>query len=139
MKISELPAFLDGVDKRKYNRWLDNRVTAHCRRFDDSNREKCKKEIHEAVTKSQGKDFFTDEKLDWTLIGEYKNKDSEEQGKEYKRKFALLPTVDHNETEKGTYEFKICSWRTNDAKNDLSYDDFVKLCKRIIRVANNQL
>ena len=137
-KDDKLPAFLDGVDKRKYNRWLNNRVTSHCRRFNDIDREKCKREIHQAVIKSQGKDAYTDEELKWTLIGEYKNEESRKQGREYKKQFAPLPTVDHN-WEKGTCEFKICSWRTNDAKNDLSYNDFLELCKGIIAVANSRL
>jgi hypothetical protein len=30
----------------------------------------------------------------------------------------------------------ICSWRTNDAKSDLTRDEFVELCRKVIARAN---
>ena len=79
-----------------------------------------------------GKDYYTGEKLDWNLIGKYKNSDAKQNGKAYKRKFALMPTVDHINAE-AKPEFVICSWRMNDAKNDLSECGFTKLCIRFLR------
>ena len=38
----------------------------------------------------------------------------------YKRRFALLPTVDHVDPESTEADFRICGWRTNDCKNDLT-------------------
>src|SRR5467141_3173963 len=50
----------------------------------------------------------------------------------YKARFALLPTVDHLGDGKGPADFKICGWRTNDAKGDLLLEDFVALCSRVV-------
>jgi len=48
----------------------------------------------------------------------------------------MLPSVDHIGDGKGPADFKICAWRTNDAKNDLSYDEFLELCRKVIAAAN---
>jgi len=133
VKNDELPPFLVGiVEKSEYKRWLDKRVRAHVRahykRFKgtkDPNRKKCREDIHKAVKDSLGKDDYTKEQLKWTLLNE--------PGRQ-----PLKPTVDHN-WEKGTCKFKICSFKTNDAKSDLSYGDFVELCRKIIKVADKQL
>ena len=145
MKKYELPAFLVGkVTEGEYKHWLDAKASAHFRRDKKrrniaTTRKEYKEAIHQAVKESRGKDAYTDEELDWTLISKYDNKESKKQGRQYRIKFAPLPTIDHNDRGKGVYEFKICSWRTNDAKNDLSYNDFLELCKRIIAVANSRL
>jgi len=51
----------------------------------------------------------------------------------YKAGFALLPTVDHVGDGLGEADFKICAWRTNDAKSDLTHDEFVALCRRVVK------
>ena len=43
-----------------------------------------------------------------------------------------MPTVDHINAE-AKPEFVICSWRMNDAKNDLSECGFMKICIRFLR------
>ncbi len=88
--------------------------------------------IHRAVGISGGADAYTGEPLDWTLISRYNNDDSKAQRRGYKYKFGLLPTVDHVGDGTGTANFKICAWRTNDAKNDLSLRDFISLCQRVL-------
>ena len=50
----------------------------------------------------------------------------------YKAGFAMLPTVDHVARPDGRWDFVICAWRTNDAKNDLSHYEFIDLCRRVI-------
>ena len=92
--------------------------------------------IHKAVCESNGNDVYTGEALDWSLLSQYDNVESKKHGREYKRKFALLPSVDHVGDGTGPADFKICSWRTNDAKNDLGYDEFIELCCRVINVAD---
>lgn len=77
--------------------------------------------------------------MDWTLLSKYDNEQSQKEGKEYKKQFALLPSVDHVSDGKGVADFKICSSRTNDAKSDLSYDEFVELCTKVIKAANKSL
>ena len=79
-----------------------------------------------------GEDCYTGEKLAWDLIGQYDNSKAKQGGKKYKRKFALMPTLDHINAE-AKPEFVICSWRMNDAKNDLSEFAFTKLCIRFLR------
>ncbi len=134
-----LPEFLKGIiDLKDYRHWLKNKAISHSRR--DRGRgnkkatiEKYKVAVHNAVIKSKGIDAYTKEKLDWKLINKYENKKAHEGGRIYKRKFDLLPSVDHIGDGKGKPDFKICAMRTNCAKSDLSYKEFVDLCKIIIK------
>ena len=89
--------------------------------------------IHAAVIESGGFDAYTGEKLDWTTISQYDNEESRLNGRDYKRKFCLLPTVDHVGDGTGPADFKICSWRTNDAKNALALPDFISLCCAVLQ------
>ena len=93
-----------------------------------------RKEICKAIqdAPNAGEDYYTGEKLNWNLIGQYNNSDAKQGGKDYKREFALMPTVDHINAE-AKPEFVICSWRMNDAKNDLSECEFTKLCISFLR------
>lgn len=95
--------------------------------------EKYKIAIHTAVEKSEGRDFYTGEELDWALISTYDNAKSKSGGRKYKAKFALLPSVDHVDDGLGDANFRICAWRTNEAKNDMSLEEFVALCEKVIR------
>jgi hypothetical protein len=134
----ELPAFLDGkVSREQYERWLHRKAIAHVRRDRkrgniSATNEEYKIEIHRAVIESDGLDFYTGTMLDWSLISTYKNDLSKSDGRRYKAQFALLPTVDHVNDGLGPADFKICSWRTNDAKNDLTLGEFVELCERVV-------
>jgi len=92
--------------------------------------------LHDAVCKSKGFDAYTHEKLDWSLLSKYNNEESKKGSRAYKKKFALLPSVDHVGDGTGTADFEICAWRTNDAKNDLTYDEFVDLCKKVLDATN---
>jgi hypothetical protein len=89
--------------------------------------------IHEAVCASMGIDAYTKEALAWDLISTYNNEESKAGKRGYKAKFALLPTVDHVGDGLGVADFKICSWRTNDSKGDLSLSEFIELCERVLR------
>lgn len=51
--------------------------------------------IHQAVLNSAGLDFYIRERLDWRLLSRYHNRASQREGGTYKRKFALVPTVDY--------------------------------------------
>lgn len=134
-----LPVFLIAVvAQAAYERWLHRKAAAHVRR--DRKRgnqsalnEAYKKAIHEAVCQSGGKDAYTGEDLHWHLISKYNNHASANGRREYKAGFALLPTIDHVGDGLGAASFKICSWRTNDAKNDLSLEHFIDLCRKVIR------
>ena len=89
------------------------------------------------MCKSNGRDWYTAEGLDWRLLSQFDNASAKAGRSEYKSKFALLPTVDHIPGVGSQYDFVICSWRTNDAKSDLSYEDFVELCRKVIAHHDN--
>ena len=121
-----LSAFLTGkIDQKAHSRWLSRRSIAHVKR--DKKRgnttalnEAYKKAIHLAAVDSAGLDEHTEETLDWHLVSTYDNDKSKTHRRKYKSLFALLPTVDHIDDGLGEPSFKICGWRTNDAKCDLS-------------------
>ena len=121
-----------------YIRWLRRKAAAHLKR--DRKRfphltltgESYRQQIHAAVCDHGTHDFYTGEKLDWSLVSTYDNAASKKGGSAYKSGFALLPTVDHVFEPDGTWRFVICAWRTNDAKNDMSHDDFLALCQRAV-------
>ncbi|MBI3819519.1 MAG: hypothetical protein HY286_12560 [Planctomycetes bacterium] len=91
--------------------------------------------IHAAVKESNGNDHYTGEPLAWDQISKYNNEESKRRRHEYKAEFAMLPTVDHIAAGAKKATFCICSWRTNDAKNDLSRDEFYKLCAKVLKHA----
>lgn len=131
------PTFLNNlVTQAQYERWLTRKAAAHVRR-DRRKKQNIsvssyKKMIHDAVCNSNGCDDYTGEHLDWTLISKWRNDEAKRQGPIYKKKFALLPSVDHVTGRIGVTDFKICSWRMNDAKNDLSIDEFIDLAKKVL-------
>lgn len=133
-----LPEFLRAtIEPAAYMRWLRRKAVSHARR--DRGRgnveatiEKYKIEIHRAVLASNGRDDYTGDPLDWSLISKYDNALSKQHRRKYKAEFAALPTVDHVSDGLGAADFRICGWRTNDLKNDLSHEDLVELCRKII-------
>lgn len=133
-----LPQFLDGrVTRQNYVRWLSRKAQAHTKRDRQRLSEAIalahyKQQIHEAVARSDGVDWYTGEPLAWEKISTYNNAESKLSRSIYKASFALLPTVDHVLRSDGLYDFVICGWRTNDAKNDLSLYEFVALCRRVV-------
>ena len=133
-----LPPFLEGrVSAATYDRWLERKAAAHAtrdqRRFNHVNlRSAYREEIHDAVLRSDGKDAYTGEELDWTLLSKYNNEESKAGRHGYKAGFALLPTVDHIESSNRLAMFCICGWRTNDAKHDLSLSSFLVLCEKVL-------
>lgn len=125
------------VEQAAYEKWLHRKALAHVKRDrargnTTATNEEYKLAIHKAVCESNGKDAYTGEKLDWSLLSKYNNRQSKEHGRYYKKQFALLPSVDHIGDGRGTADFKICSWRTNDAKNDMSLEEFVGLCRKVL-------
>ena len=138
MRKYERPEFLPAtVTQANYEKWLRGRAAAHVWR--DRKRgniaaavEAYKAAIHRAVMHCAGCDAYTGEALAWEKIGKYSNAESKAHGRRYKATLALLPSVDHVGDGLGEADFKICAWRTNDAKNDLSQEEFVDLCHRVV-------
>jgi hypothetical protein len=135
-----MPEFLEGVvQPAAYERWLFRRAAAHMKR-DRKRGYLCtgasyRAAIHAAVLLSGGKDAYTGEDLDWHLISTYSNDDSIKGRHGYKAGFALLPTIDHVLAGATEASFRICAWRTNDAKNDLSLESFLELCRKVVQYA----
>ena len=134
----KLPPFLEGrVTGAKYRDWLGKKAAVHARR--DRKRltstvvlSLYKRLIHEAVCSSNGLDWYTGEALEWEKIGTYNNDESKAGRSRYKAGLALLPTADHVLGENGAYDFVICGWRTNDAKNDLGLNEFLEVCRKVV-------
>ena len=139
MRKYELPTFLaKKVTYEDYVRWLRRRAQAHVKRDRGRGYKKAiggsyRVAIHKAVQASNGLDAYTGERLNWRLLSQFDNAEAEEHGRRYKRRFALLPTVDHVGDGKGRPDFKICGWRTNDVKNDLTIAELVSVCRVLLR------
>lgn len=84
---------------------------------------------------SEGRGHCTGEELDWSVISKYNNEEPGAGKHVYKASFALLPTIDHIESARMNSGFRICGWRTNDAKHDLTYQEFIELCKLVLHKA----
>jgi hypothetical protein len=133
-----LPPFLTGIiTQEAYDRWLSRRSIAHVKR--DKKRgnttainEAYKKAIHLAAVASDGHDYYTGEPLDWYLLSKYNNGESKKDRRKYKSLFYLLPTVDHVDDGLAEPNFKICGWRTNDAKADLTHAELEAFCRRVL-------
>ena len=142
MRKYALPNSLAEVVKQPvYEKWLHGRARAHVQRDKRKRKnqtatiEAYKQAIHKAVSESNGLDAYTNERLDWKLLSKYNNEDSMKGGRDYKRKFSLLPSVDHVADGTGSADFKICAWRTNDSKHDISYEEFLDFCGKVLRAA----
>jgi hypothetical protein len=88
--------------------------------------------IHKAVCAGGDRDAYTGRPLRWDLIRTYNNDESKALKREYKKQFADLPTVDHEDNGMGDPKFKICAWRTNDSKNDLTVEELIEFCEQFI-------
>ncbi len=88
--------------------------------------------IHAEVLRSKGLDAYTGEDLAWENINTYDNAKSKEGRRQYKKALGNIPTVDHFGDDLTADEFRICSWRTNDCKNDLSDEELVQFCQAVL-------
>jgi len=133
-----LPEFLkDVLSQDKYERWLRRKAAAHLKRDRKYGNlhisgESYRIAIHEAVVTSKGKDAYTGDDLDWKLLSTYSNVESKKGRRKYKASLSSLPTVDHVDERTSLPNFKICSWRVNDAKGDLNLSEFLELCRKLI-------
>jgi len=121
----------------QYQKWLHRKAVAHVKRdrsrgIETATISKYKKAIHEAVKASNGYDAYTGKILLWDLLGKYDNEQAKKGRRKYKKEFWDLPTVDHVDDGENGPDFKICSWQVNDAKSNMSLNEFVSLCKSIV-------
>jgi len=130
-----------GIPHETYIRWLRRKAQAHLRR--DRKRveypitgQDYRERIHAAVCDHGTHDYYTGEKLDWSKVSTYDNEKSAQGRSGYKAGFADLPTVDHVGSKDGRFDFVICGWRVNAVKNDLSHDEFLEVCRKVIAKAD---
>jgi len=138
------PEFLrDQCSEAAYRRWLTRKTGALVRRDRARGNSKATVEayklaIHAAVRKSDGLDGYTGQRLHWNLISRFEDEAAKQGRREYKKSFGDLPTVDHVGDGLGAPEFVICSWRTNDSKNDLTYEEFINFCRSVLKYHDYQ-
>jgi hypothetical protein len=136
--LYRLPKVLDGkCSQRDYNHWLQWKAAAQVKR--DAKRGNTvatiplyREAIHQAVRDGGDRDAYTGRELRWDLIRTYNNKEAKAGKRTYKKEFADLPTVDHEDDGLGHPRFRICSWRTNDCKNDLTIDELAAFCEQFL-------
>lgn len=133
-----LPEVLSGkVAHADYRKWIHVKAAAHVKR--DKKRwnrsltiSSYKQAIHQAVLQHDGSDPYTGEALQWELLRTYNNECSKLGRSKYKRTFRLLPTIDHVDNDPcDAPVFVVLSWEANAAKNDMTHDSFVELCKKV--------
>jgi hypothetical protein len=136
-----LPSFLNGIiSEARYRRWL-NRKASHLYHNDVRQKRPCalnssarqyKALIHKAILDNGLFDPFTGELLRWELLDTWDDSSDKNPGRDVIEKFSLLPTVDHIDPGGTTPGFEICSWLVNRCKCDMTPDEFISLCKKII-------
>ena len=133
-----LPQVLNNkCSQADYTHWLYRKAAAHVKRDkkrgnDTATTQLYRDAIHKAVCAGGDKDAYTGQPLRWDLIRTYDNDNSKAGKRGYKKQFADLPTVDHEDDGMSNPMFKICSWRTNDCKNDLTIDELIEFCKQFL-------
>jgi hypothetical protein len=125
-------------DEDAFRKWL-NRKAASVRRRDRKRNvpilslSTMKQAIISAIERSGGSDFYTGEALDWHLISKWVGREDGITATEYRRRFWMLPSVDHDFTDPANPAFHVCSWRMNDSKNDQSVEEFLELAAKVQR------
>jgi hypothetical protein len=135
-----LPDCLVGkCNQKQYTKWLHRKAQAHVIRDRARNgKGSCtvahyKAAIHDAVLTGGDRDFYTGEPLDWSLVSTFNNKAAKAGRSSYKKRFWMLPTVDHTLDDQGQQKFVICSWKLNDVKSDLALEEFHNLCEMVLK------
>jgi hypothetical protein len=137
-RLYSLPECLnDLVPEDQYRKWLQRKAQALVKRDRKRGNTQAaiaiyKEAINRAILRDGACDWYTGEELDWRLIGTYRNDTAKMAGRDIKRQMSHLPTVDHEDGGLGEPQFRLCGWSVNDAKNDLSLEDFVQLCKKVL-------
>ena len=130
--------FYKWVDRKAASLWKRDKAKLQARGEGGSfNDNKKRSEYQDAVctailAMSANECPCTGKKLSWAQIGTWKNEVAKSEGKEFKKKFALLPTVDHRNSAPEA-DFVICSREANDAKNDLPLESFITLCENVLK------
>jgi hypothetical protein len=123
-------------DEDAFRKWLDRKAVSVRKRDKKRNvpvlsLSKMKAAIVNAIERSEGRDFYTGEALDWHLISTWVGAEEGTVASVYRRRFWMLPSVDHDFTDPAKPAFHICSWRMNDSKNDQTLQEFLELAVKV--------
>ena len=135
MATSYVPPSWVKRDSDVYKRWLNRKANSLMKR--DRKRggtyrvKEAMDAIHEAMHRSDGIDPYDGQEMKSELLGAYNNAQRKELGAAYRREFYRLPTVDHRNAE-AVCDFQIVSWQTNDAKGDMSPEEYVAHCLAVV-------
>lgn len=142
VEIFLIPDFIksENITQNIYKQWIFRKANSHFNRdkkyWENKEvefiyeREDYRNKIHEAVVASQGNDFYTGTPLSWEHIGKFGKKEGDVF---YSKKILFgLPTLDHYDRNEPNLIFVITGWAVNDAKNDLSYNELLVLCKKVL-------
>ena len=92
-----------GVIDGKYSELIQRKAVAVTRRDKRRGGQYTVKQAIEALDQAfhrcNGFDPYDGSQLDPDLLGEYRNEDAKAEGAEYKKRFAMLPTIDHVKAE----------------------------------------
>jgi hypothetical protein len=134
-----LPAFLIGImTLLQYDKWLQVRAESLFKLDKARKRPYAiagsipmyKEKIHEAVLKNGTIDPFMGDPLNWELVQKWDSTKDKGHGN-FLKEFYFMPTVDHIDPYGDTLEFEICSWLSNDCKNDQTPEEFIKMCRDV--------
>lgn len=97
--------------------------------------------VFEALKNCAGIDYYTGDELNWKITLADKQAGTEPEKKEAAstEKRQERVTFDHiNGRNLTKLKFVVCAGKTNDAKNDLTQDEFVKLCRAVVAFADEK-
>jgi len=134
------PDWMPAAAKATYPGWVQRKAVTLAKRDQKrggvGNVQHYRLAIHDAVLASQGRDHWTGEWLEWDLIGTYDNREAATGKGEHKKRYAMLPTIDHR-TNQPEPDFVICAWRTNDAKHDMTPQELLQFCAAVLNHSPN--
>ena len=132
---------LTDADKEKFIEWAlerHSRLKARDKKWLDKHREnnmplpkasKYFEAVYAALAKCNNKDYYTGDPLNWEISIE---DDPEQDACPAKVRQERI-TFDHvHGRDLSNLEFVVCAGKTNDAKNDLSKEKFIDLCKKVL-------
>jgi hypothetical protein len=140
------PYMKDQITDSWYRRWIARKgkyIIAQDRErkrpcVKGATAQRYKQLIHTEVLERGHYDPFTGESLRWDLVCQWDDTKAKTQDKAFFETFALLPSVDHIDPYAQEIAFEICSWRINRCKNNLTAQEFVALCRKIVVYRNSK-
>jgi hypothetical protein len=112
------------TQERDRRRRIPIALATHVRAYSDS--------MNSAVLKNGRTDPYTGDTLDWSLVRQWNNDAEKNQGMDFKKRFALMPTFSHVNLYGGVIAFEVCSWKITTCKSSLTGPQFIELCEKVV-------